>query len=87
MPGEFAAIDWHGGCGQFCLMFPRHVLHRELEAMLDRPVSAPIGFAPAMDVSEDAGRAWADALRRAEERGAMLECAARAPLRPATETA
>jgi AraC-like DNA-binding protein len=66
MPGESAAIDWDGGCGQFCLMFPAHVLHRELEAMLDRSVSAPISFAPAMDVSVGAGRAWADALRLVE---------------------
>jgi AraC-binding-like domain len=66
MPDEPAAIDWDGGCGQLCLMFPRHVLHRELEAMLDRPVSAPLSFAAAMDVSVGAGREWADALRLVE---------------------
>jgi hypothetical protein len=56
MPGEPAAIDWSGGCGQFCLMFPRAVLQRELEGMLDRPLVKPLVFAEAMDVSTDAGR-------------------------------
>jgi AraC-like DNA-binding protein len=66
MPGMPAEIEWQAGCAQFCLMFPRHVLHRELESMLDRPLSAPIAFAPAMDVTSGAGRGWVDALRLIE---------------------
>jgi AraC-like DNA-binding protein len=62
MPGESTTIDWGGGCGQFCLMFPRHVLDRELEAMLDRPLAKPLVFAEAMDVGTDTGRAWLDTL-------------------------
>jgi AraC-like DNA-binding protein len=66
MPGDSAAIDWSGGCGQWCLMFPRPVLERELEAMLDRPLPRPITFAPVMDVTRGPGRAWVDALRMIE---------------------
>jgi AraC-like DNA-binding protein len=66
MPGLPADIEWQAGCAQFCLMFPRHVLHQELEAMLDRPLVAPIAFAPALDVSSGAGRAWLDVLRLVE---------------------
>jgi AraC-like DNA-binding protein len=66
MPGLPADIEWHGGCGQFCLMFPRHVLEQELEAMLDRPLSAPLAFDPAMDVVANRGRAWADTVRLVE---------------------
>ena len=62
MPGESAAIDWSGGCGQFCLMFPRALLQGELEAMLDRPLGKPIVFAEAMDVDTDTGRSWLDTL-------------------------
>jgi hypothetical protein len=47
-------------------MFPGHVLQRELEAMLDRPLAASIAFAPAMDVTSEAGRAWVDTLRLIE---------------------
>jgi AraC-like DNA-binding protein len=63
LPGE---IEWQAGCAQFCLMFPRQVLHRELEAMLDQSLSAPIAFAPGMDVASGAGRAWLDVLRLIE---------------------
>jgi AraC-like DNA-binding protein len=66
MPGLPADIDWHGACGQFCLMLPRAVLQQELESMLDRPLTEPIVFAPAMDVTSGAGRAWLDALRLIE---------------------
>jgi AraC-like DNA-binding protein len=66
MPGLPADIDWHGGCAQFCLMIPGRVLERALEAMLDRPLSEPIAFSPAMDVTSGAGRAWLDALRLIE---------------------
>jgi hypothetical protein len=62
MPGESTAIDWSGGCEQFCLMFPRGLLQRELEAMLDRPLVKPLVFAEAMDVSTDTGRSWLDML-------------------------
>jgi AraC-like DNA-binding protein len=62
MPGESTAIDWSGGCEQFCLMFPRGLLQRELEAMLDRPLVKPLVFAEAMDVSTDTGRSWLDTL-------------------------
>jgi AraC-like DNA-binding protein len=66
MPGLPGDIEWYAGCAQFCLMFPRHVLQQELEAMLDRPLATPIAFAPAMDVSSGAGRAWVDLLRLIE---------------------
>jgi AraC-like DNA-binding protein len=62
MPGESAGIDWSGGCGQFCLMFPRALLQGELEAMLDRPLAEPLVFAEAMDVGTDTGRSWLDTL-------------------------
>jgi AraC-like DNA-binding protein len=62
MPGESAAIDWSGGCGQFCLMFPRALLQGELEAMLDRPLVKPLEFAGAMDVDTETGRPWLDML-------------------------
>ena len=66
MPGDSTAIDWSGGCGQFCLMFPRALLQGELEAMLDRPLVKPLVFAEAMDVDTDTGRSWRDALRLVE---------------------
>ena len=62
MPGESAGIDWGGGCGQFCLMFPRALLQGELEAMLDRPLAQPLVFAETMDVDTDTGRSWRDTL-------------------------
>ena len=62
MPGESTAIDWSGGCGQFCLMFPRALMERELEAMLDRPLVKPLVFAETMDVGTGTGRAWLDSL-------------------------
>jgi AraC-like DNA-binding protein len=77
MPGLPAEIEWHGGSAQFCLMFPRHVLRQELEEMLDRPVSASISFAPAMDVTSGARRAWADVLglieRQTSYRNSLLD--------------
>ncbi|TFV70345.1 AraC family transcriptional regulator [Blastococcus sp. CT_GayMR20] len=66
MPGDSAAIDWSGGCEQFCLMFPRAMLQRELEAMLDRPLAEPLVFAQAMDVSTAPGGSWLDTLRLVE---------------------
>ncbi|SFK74923.1 AraC family transcriptional regulator [Geodermatophilus ruber] len=66
MPELDAELEWQAGTAQFCLMLPRHVLQQELEAMLDRPLAAPLAFAPAMDVTGDAGRAWVDALRLIE---------------------
>jgi AraC-like DNA-binding protein len=73
MPGLPADIDWYAACGQFCLMFPRRVLRQELEAMLDRSLSAPIVFAPAMDVTSGAGRAWLDVLRLIEGQASYPE--------------
>jgi AraC-like DNA-binding protein len=67
MPGLPADIDWQGDCAQLCLMLPRNTLQAELEAMLDRPLAAPIEFAPAMDLTTDRGRAWRDALRLVEQ--------------------
>jgi AraC-like DNA-binding protein len=67
MPGVPADIEWRAGTAQFCLMLPRQVLQQELEAMLDRPLAAPIAFTPAMDVTAGGGRAWADALRLVEQ--------------------
>jgi AraC-like DNA-binding protein len=66
MPGLPAEIDWQAGCAQFCLMLPRAVLQQELEAMLDRPLSDPLVFTPAMDVRSGDGRAWLDLLRLIE---------------------
>jgi transcriptional regulator GlxA family with amidase domain len=66
LPGRPASIEWRAGCAQFCLMIPRHVVQQELEAMLDRPVVTSIEFAPAMDVTTDAGRSWVDTLRLVE---------------------
>jgi hypothetical protein len=60
MPGLPADIGWRGDLAQFCLILPRHTLQTGLEAMLDRPVTAPIQFAPAMDLTTDPGRAWHD---------------------------
>jgi len=66
MPDLPADIDWRDDCTQFCLMFPRHILQVELEAMLDRPLTEPIRFAPAMDLTTELGRAWQDALHLVE---------------------
>ena len=66
MPGLPADIGWRHDCAQFCLMFPRRRLHHELEAMLDRPVTRPIDFTPAMDLTTDRGQVWLDRLRLIE---------------------
>lgn len=58
MPDQSAEIDWGDGCVQFCLMFPRQRLHRELQTMLDRPVSTPIEFAPHVNLTTELGRTW-----------------------------
>nr|WP_275403999.1 helix-turn-helix domain-containing protein [Pseudonocardia acidicola] len=77
MPDLPADIDWRGDCAQFCLMFPRHVLQRELEAMLDRPVARPIEFAPGMDLTTGHGQAWLDMLwlieRQSRARPSLLD--------------
>ncbi|MFP5369953.1 MAG: AraC family transcriptional regulator, partial [Actinomycetes bacterium] len=66
MPGLPADIAWRAGCEQFCVVFPRPVLDQELAAMLDRPLPGPIVFAPAIDLTSPAGRAWVDVLRLIE---------------------
>jgi AraC-like DNA-binding protein len=66
LPDQPAEVDWSDGCTQLCLMFPRHAVRTELEAMLDRPVPDPIEFAPAMDLTTERGRTWIAALQLLE---------------------
>jgi hypothetical protein len=70
MPGLPAVIDWHGGSAQFCLMFPRRILQRELEAMLDRLLFEPIGVTPTWTSRAGRlGRGWTRRGERAEPAG------------------
>jgi AraC-like DNA-binding protein len=66
MPDLPADIAWDGDCGQICVMIPRQTVHLELETMLDRPVTKPIEFATAMELTSDPGKAFTDALHLVE---------------------
>jgi AraC-like DNA-binding protein len=66
MPGLPGEVDWRGGCAQLCLVFPRHAVRLQLEAMLGRPVRKAIEFAPVMDLRTENGQALLAALRLVE---------------------
>ena len=66
LPGRTSEVDWHGGCAQLCLIFPRHAVRLHLEAMLGRPARESIEFAPVMDFGTEGGQAWLATIRMVE---------------------
>lgn len=61
-----ADVAWGEGCTQVCLLFARHTVHLELEAMLGHPVVDPIEFTPVMSLTTEAGQTWIAGLRLLE---------------------
>jgi AraC-like DNA-binding protein len=62
-PGTAGELLWGGGCAQLCVMLPQSSLDRELERHLDRAITEPVTFAPAMNLASSTTRRWLDALR------------------------
>jgi AraC-like DNA-binding protein len=62
-PGTAGELLWSGGCAQLCVMLPQSSLDRELERHLDREITEPVSFAPAMSLTSATTRRWLDALR------------------------
>lgn len=62
-PGTAGELLWSGGCAQLCVMLPQSSLDRELERHLDREITEPVSFSPAMNLTASTTRGWLDALR------------------------
>jgi AraC-like DNA-binding protein len=62
-PGTPAAINWSAGCGQVCIKVSQREMQRNLEALLNRPVSEPVKFARRLDLTTPAARSWFELLR------------------------
>jgi AraC-like DNA-binding protein len=62
LPDRPAEITWLDGCTQLCLMIPRQPLETELEQLLGRSVTGPIGFEPVMDLSSPTAHGWRETL-------------------------
>ncbi|WP_033290744.1 AraC family transcriptional regulator [Amycolatopsis jejuensis] len=62
-PGMVARMELSDGYRQLHVRVERHALERHLEELLDRPIAAPIRFAPGMDLSRPAAASWAQAVR------------------------
>lgn len=62
-PGTYGDLLWSGGSGQLAVMLPQSSLDRELERHLDRRITEPVTFAPAMNMTTPATRGWLAALR------------------------
>jgi AraC-like DNA-binding protein len=62
-PGQSAGMRWSGDCLQVCLMIPPGVLETQLEELLGRSLMRPLRFDFALDLREQVGRSWMDAVR------------------------
>ncbi|MEV6844554.1 AraC family transcriptional regulator [Actinoplanes sp. NPDC051411] len=61
--GDTTLERWSGGCRLLAVKIERHVLENHLAVLLDAPVSGPVRFAPALDLSAGAGAGWLNLLR------------------------
>jgi AraC-like DNA-binding protein len=58
MPDMPVDMAWSSGCEQTCLMFSPQEMCRQLEAMLDRPVRAPVEFERNLDLTATSASSW-----------------------------
>jgi AraC-like DNA-binding protein len=76
-PDAPAEVIWSDRSTQMCVMFARHTMRLELEALLDQSVVSPIVFTSAMDLTTASGKAWTAALglleRHSHVQGGVLE--------------
>lgn len=57
--GDTAVERWSGDCRILAVKIDPSALLRQLELMLGRTVREPVSFAPELDVTQGAGRTWA----------------------------
>ncbi|MFF7451508.1 MULTISPECIES: helix-turn-helix domain-containing protein [unclassified Streptomyces] len=57
---KISVEEWTGDCHTLTVKIDKLALHRQLEALLGRPLPRPPRFQPYMDVSRGAGRSWAN---------------------------
>jgi AraC-like DNA-binding protein len=62
-PGVQGEVVWDGDCAQLCVMVPGARLHAELERHLDRGLTTPVLFEPAMDLNTPVALGWLATLR------------------------
>jgi AraC-like DNA-binding protein len=58
MPDMPVDMAWSPGCGQICLMISGQEMRRQLEAMLDRPILAPLQFERSLDLRTTSSASW-----------------------------
>ena len=63
MPFTPADLDCDGECAQLCVMLPRMDVQMEVENLLGRPITSPVDFAPALDLTDSRGAAFIQVLR------------------------
>jgi transcriptional regulator GlxA family with amidase domain len=62
--GEDVVLDrWSADCRQLSVKIERSLLERQLQAMLDAPVSLPIRLPAQLDLTQGRGRSWAAMIR------------------------
>lgn len=60
-PERYISVEeWTGDCHTLTVKIDKLALHRQLEALLGRPVSRAPRFEPYMDLSQGPGRSWAN---------------------------
>lgn len=57
-PHERTSMRWSADCRQLAVKIDRVALEGDLEAMLGRPLDAPLAFDVLMDTTSGGGRAW-----------------------------
>ena len=80
MPGAPADIRWGAGSAQLCLMLSRRAVDQELEKLLGHPLTRPLEFAVAMDLTARGAAAWLTTLDLLEQEAGRADGMLRFPL-------
>jgi AraC-like DNA-binding protein len=51
-------VTWSGDCEQLCIKVAQSEMHRQLEALLNRPVHTPLRFARRLDLATPKAKNW-----------------------------
>jgi AraC-like DNA-binding protein len=57
-PGTSATVTWSGDCEQLCIKVARSEMHRQLEALLNRPVRSSLRFARRLELATPKAKNW-----------------------------